>query len=347
MKILFVGVLNSRASMDWHRCDALRRLGHEVAELDQSPLTGPGHVRRFLRYIDGHPFKAESVARLNAQLLTAVLTERPRIVWIEKGLTVKAETLLRIKTENPDLGFVSYQDDNPFGERRYERPFWSNFVDCIPNYDLHFVKRLTDVAEFKSRGARRVEIFMNGFSESFFGDVPATQPTGHRYPISFLGTRIDDRGALITKLMLRYRLDIHVYGQRWNRCLGYYVCRGRFHGAFAAERYAEIVRASKINLGFVSFSNRDEYTGRSLDIPAAGGFLLTWRTPVHQALYREGVEAEFFSDVSELVKKCRYYLKHEDERQSIAAAGFARSRRDDYSLTQSMRKAIRLTQDIT
>ena len=101
------------------------------------------------------------------------------------------------------------------------------------------------------------------------------------------------------------RLD--VYGSQWNRHVLYYRYRNRFHGQIHEDRYSSLIAGSKICLGYVSASNLDQYAGRSIEIPACGGFFLGERTETHQRLYEEGKEAEFFGSHEECVDKIHYY----------------------------------------
>jgi spore maturation protein CgeB len=86
--------------------------------------------------------------------------------------------------------------------------------------------------------------------------------------------------------------------------------------------------------------NRDEFNGRTFEIPACKGFLLTERTSKHLEFYREGVEAEFFSSVEECAEKIRYYLENPEQRLAIAERGYRRAIDSDYSYARRMSDAL-------
>lgn len=344
MRILFAGYLQSTFNTSWQRFDTLRHLGCDVIPLDQSPLSDL-RQRRWRRRFDGRAFCTENVQQLNGQLRAAIKKESPKVVWIEKGLLVQPETLAQIRSEHPDVRLVSYQDDNPFGARGYENPFWRHFTAGIDAYHLHFVKRPADVAEFRRRGAARVEIFTTGFY-AVYGRQSATAPAEFRHQVSFVGTALDNRSQLFSRL-LRAGVNVDVYGGRWNRHWSYYWYRRRFHGILPESDRSEVIWRSRINLAFVSHSNGDEYNGRSFDIPGSAGFLLAERTPAHQSFYAEGSEAEFFGSMEELIDKVRFYLGHEDARAAVARRGHERAMKEDYSLQRRLRDAIAVVKTLS
>ena len=341
MKIFFCAhSLNSIIHKDTQRYETLRALGHEVTPFPFHGYTRYSVPRRALFRAGIGRFPRSIERAFNGELRDAIRRVRPDVVWIEKALLLLPDTIDALREDLPDAVWASYQDDNPFGTRRYEIATWRNFIDCIPKFDIHFVKRPSDVINFTAHHARKVQLSQTGFYRPFYHPYPASEiPDRHKHDVVFIGTAIDSRVAAVSTLLDRYRLPVAVYGGLWNRHLVFYRHRRRFHG-FAGLAYAQIISGSKISLGYVSSSNFDEYNGRSVEIPACGGFLLAERTPKHLELYVEGIEAEFFSSAEECASKAAYYLNNESARARVALAGYNRCQRSDYSLARTMREAL-------
>jgi hypothetical protein len=87
------------------------------------------------------------------------------------------------------------------------------------------------------------------------------------------------------------------------------------------EEYATAIQAAKVCLGLLSKGNRDLHTRRSVEVPALGGLLCAERTSEHLDLFREDVEAVFWSDATECAEKCAALLSDPAYASSIAAAG--------------------------
>jgi spore maturation protein CgeB len=106
------------------------------------------------------------------------------------------------------------------------------------------------------------------------------------------------------------------------------------------ESYPVALACAKIGLGLLGKHIPETSTTRTFEIPAMGTFLLAERTDVHQQLFDEGKEAEFFSSDEEMVEKTRFYLRHDEARRQIAAAGRIRCERSGYSSLDLLRKIL-------
>jgi spore maturation protein CgeB len=72
----------------------------------------------------------------------------------------------------------------------------------------------------------------------------------------------------------------------------------------------------------------EQIKGRNFEVPGCGGFLLTGEADNLGDYYARGTEVATFSNIDEMVSQIRHYLSHEDERQTVAAGGYARTMRE-------------------
>jgi hypothetical protein len=275
----------------------------------------------------------------SAEVLQAAFDQRPDVAWLEWPRLIGPDAIRALKQRLPDCRVVSFQNDNPFADRKYAFSGWSRFIEALPYYDLHLVKRDSDIEDYSARGARRVERFTDGYCEELFYPDAAARNAG-RFPLVFIGTSLDYRIGALDRLTGPLGLEIHIFGARWKRTRLVWNRRRLLHPPATGAAYRRIVCGSKIALGFVSHSNRDDWTMRTFEVPACAAFFLAERTPAHQQLYDEGKEAEFFASPEECRDKIRYYLQNDAERERIAAAGHQRCLRSGYGLRARMEQTV-------
>src|ERR1700728_2854123 len=96
-----------------YRLWALERLGHRVVPLNAYESRSKNALAR---KIEMRLSAGPSVDRLNRELLRLAETERPDVLWADKLLFMRPETLDRLRAMG--IATVSYMIDNPFGPRR-------------------------------------------------------------------------------------------------------------------------------------------------------------------------------------------------------------------------------------
>jgi len=338
MKIHFLGALSDLWMSGWQRFQTLRQLGQEVLPMCQSTHLAQAMPSRWQRLLGAHSFNEAALLNFNREWLRTLVTQQPNVAWLEWPKLLLRETIEEGRSHVPHCRFIAFYDDNPFGTRAEERWQWELFFEAIPEFDLCLVKRPSDIDELRHCGAKRAELFMHGCFTPLF--QPLSHQTQFAHEVSFVGTALDHRVPFVERLIARERIPLRVFGHRWERTCLYHLRRAHFRPAVLGEDYAEVLRSSRLNLGFVSSSNHDEYTMRTFEIPACRSFLLAERTPTHQALFEEGREAEFFSSVEECADKARHYLRNESGRARIAEAGYRRCIEADYSLKRRLHDAL-------
>jgi len=338
-KVLFCGYLDSIFSKSRQRFETLRDLGVDLSGFNIAEYRTFSLFQRMLALVRPR-FPERAISSFNRDFLDRVAETQPHVVWVEKALILMPEVLAEAKALLPDTIFVSLQTDTPFSQRYREWPWWSNFISCIPYYDIHFVYRDSDLESYRRHGARRVSRQYFHFYPPLHHPWSKTEVPPHCcHDVVFVGTALDHRVNAMCYLMSTAAIRVDVYGNRWNRHLVYHRHRQWFHGPATAE-YPAIISGSKVCLGYVSSSNLDQSTSRSVEIPACGGFLLAERTAEHLDMYIEGKEAEFFGCSEECADKIHYYLGNEHHRLRVARAGHQRCLRSDRSAKIQMQKVL-------
>ena len=277
------------------------RVSHRVAKLMDRPLWLKDH------------------RRLAWTLLHECDALQPDVIWIEWPREITCDSIVQIRRTCPTAMLVSFQDDNPWGHRKADRWQWRSYLEVAPLFDLHLVKRESDIENLTALGAKQCRMWEHGVFPPLFH--PPQDEGDRTYPISFVGTCMDQRAAFIGNL-LDAGLPIHVFGSHWKkRSTLAERYPENFHPPVRGEAYADVLRRSKIGLGIVSESNCDEWTMRTYEVPACGAMLLAQRTPTHERWFGEGVEAEFFTNEQDCIRHAKSLLGDPERREAIAKAG--------------------------
>ncbi len=317
-----------------YRLRALRRLGlGHLAAVDTNASARISGIAGKLQFrLQAGP----DVAHLNRAILQAAERERTNILLGDKVLSLQPATLRKLRQSG--IITIDYVNDNPFGPRR--DPGWRLFRKAIPEYNLHAVPRSSSVADFRERGARDVMEIRFAFEPTVHYAPQQEWDDRHRdRNVSFIGTPYDKRGDFLTALW-RAGVPVDISGSRphWQAALPADPFDSTFRqGELIGAAYREAIWRSRINLAFITHSNRDQVAHKSFEITACGGFLLAERTPEHQTCFREDEEAVFFSDFEECRVKIDRYLNDEPARTRIAAAGQRRAQSSGYDNDSMLR----------
>jgi len=332
LRILYVGMAGGVCGM---RAEALRSLGHDLVTV---PAEVPRGYWRFQLYRIGSRLgRPPDVLGANRAILRAASRRLFDLLWVDKGRSIRPATLARVRALNPQSVLVNYSPDDMMNPDNQT----TAYLNSIPQYDLHVTTKSYNVPELTERGARDVLFVDNAYDPATHRPMALSEVEQQRYgaEVGFIGGFEEERAREMVHLAEK-GVPVTVWGYQWDQLSdgpsSLRVVNRRVDG----DEYAKAICGSKINLGFLRKINRDLQTTRSIEIPACGAFLLAERTEEHLGLFKEGEEAEFFSSREELLRKCRYYLEHDEERKRIANAGRARCVRDDYSNAGRLRRVL-------
>lgn len=94
------------------------------------------------------------------------------------------------------------------------------------------------------------------------------------------------------------------------------------------EEMPQVFRASRINLCPVLKANKSGVPLRALDIMGCGGFLLSSYQPELYEYFIDGQECVMYTSLEDAIQKADFYLRNDDLRRSLSAAGKEKIRRD-------------------
>jgi len=302
MKVVFVASLKSVSASGHQRLWAMRMCGLDVYLLNKDTYgTTLGRFAGRFAKLFKKPSWASDTKKLQHDVLQVCIQNQPDIVWLEWPKEFQPNILKKIKEQCPKAILVSMQDDNPWGDRINDKWMWKDYFKTVPVFDVHIVKRDSDCTHLKALGAKKTITWEHGMYSPLFYPKETTEEK--KYPVSFVGTCMDQRITLLTYL-LEKGIPIHIFGNGWD-------ARSdlpkrfplHFHSAVEGDAYAEVIRHSQICLGLVSHSNQDEWTMRSYEVPACAALLLAERTPTHERLFTQDINAVFFSTKEECASK--------------------------------------------
>jgi len=335
MKIVFVANLKNSSASGRQRLWAMQQCKQEVFVLDKSlyvPKLGrfSGPAAKILK----QPALMHNRNALGKELIELCEKVKPDVVWIEWATDLQAAVLDQLHRLHPRPLLISFQDDNPWGNRTGDKWMWKDYFKIVSLFDLHLVKRNSDIDNLATLGAKHFSIWRHGVYSPLFH--PLAKPVIKKYPVSFVGTCIDNRAELIECLLLN-KIPVHVFGNRWNdRSNLPQRFPANFHPAAEGEAYARVIQQSQVCLGLVSHSNKDEWTMRTFEVPGCAGCLLIERTAVHAELFDDGKEAVFFSDPDECVEKLKTLLANPQTCGRMGNAAYQKCKQNGWMLEDQM-----------
>ncbi len=338
MNILSVGWFQKVSNTSLHRHWALEKNASSIDKIDL------GVAGASLKYkMAYHLFQKGISIRLpdeigaNVKIKECVLKKKYDILWIDKGVTINRETLFFVKQNSPKTKIVSYSPDNMV--LRHNQSL--NYLQSVPLYDYVFTNKSYILKDMKKLGVKNIQFIHNMFEDSFHYPRELTLDEKEKLgsDVGFIGAWEEERCNSILHLA-KNGIKVKVLGDgKWK---GYRQASSNLtiqSGVFSDD-YSKALSAFKISLCFLRKMNFDQQTTRTMEIPACGGFMMAERTREHLDLFQEGKEAAYFSDNEELLKLCRYYLVHEEERKNIAKSGLQRCQSSGYSNEQTIKKML-------
>ncbi len=294
-----------------YRLGKYPELGNRVhQDLDKSHYEPLKQIfTKVIRYDFLKRYVEVGVRRVNQEIIDIVKAERPKyVLWPSMSYEIQEGTFQEIRKEGAIMIGWFYDDECRF--ESYSK-WWVPYLDYCLTCDRQSVKK------YEELGARAFFSLVVSNPDYFRRlDLPKI------YDVSFVGTNIANRQELIDTLKNKGVL-VKTFGRGWSS------------GYVSFDEMVKIYNQSKINLSFMQSYRKGNYPQmkcKIFDICMCGGFLLCEYIPGIEEHYEIDNEIVCFNGLKDAEYKIKYYLKHKDEREAIAEAGWKRATSEYTSL---------------
>ena len=354
MKILYLGEISAGQTC-LMRMRSLERLGHDV--LGINTVQPWRQASWFKRQTQRRLGRGSVVEQINKTVLDAAQQFKPDVVWADKQEFLRAETIDGLKKRGART--IHFTPD-PYFYLHWKR---TKLMDqAMKSFDVLVYCKAYEEANYKA--LQKPMVYMPlGYCDEVHRPLTSGDPKW-MCQFGFLGGWEPRRERLLTEL-IQQASGLKVWGGYWDHLrdgrwtlrrriiLGWLAGGDRFHisknpeladclqgGEVYGDDYARALTGAKVGLGFLRKVCPDQHTTRTFEIPACGSMLLADRTDEHQAFFREGEEADFFSSDEELISKAVFYQKNEVARSRIAKSGYQRCIDGQYAYIHRMKNAL-------
>lgn len=301
---------------------ALNSLGHDAVSVECEKFEDGFSL---LREITRNPGNAKVLSDLFMNLMGETILARaadfrPDLVLALAQAPLTGDKIVRLQQQGIPVAFWFVEDIRTL-------TYWK---EIAPAYDYFFsIQKGEALAEFKAHGARNCYYLPQGCLPEIHRPLAPKRQERYGSDLSFMGAAYHNRVQSFLRLL---DFDFKIWGTGWNleSPVGSRVQNG--NRRVDADTAVKIYNASRINLNLHSSSwhegvnpNGDLVNPRTFEIAACSAFQLVDAREEMDELFRVGEEIVTFSSIDELKEKCAYYLKHDAERNKIAARACVRA----------------------
>ncbi len=245
--------------------------------------------------------KSVGAKRMSRMLREVVYNYQPKFLFYFHYRDIVDYSVWQEMSNELSVNTIIYLADD-FWRHESTRPVWSLFNVMVTLDKDAYDKRIEE-------GFSNVFLSQWGVNPFIYHDLGLKR----KYDVSFVGQAYGNRFRTINMLR-KAGIKVHTFGRGWPD-------KKRIYQSDLIKIYNQ----SKIVFN-ISYSSHGNLTvnGRDFEAPACGSLLLTHDIPNIYNYFMPGKEIVTYDDLDDAIKKIKYYLSHNKEREAIAKAGYER-----------------------
>lgn len=264
---------------------------------------------------------------MNKKFLDVIKKEKPDFIflWLIYD-EFYIDTLIKIKEVSPNSKIINFcgDDDTVFENYTvYLFPFIDYFYSTQTPYFKDYKNPVffaagADTNEFKPLNLQKI------------------------YDVSFIGSIKGKRKSQL-KYLINNNINVALFGNSYDDDS---ILKKAYLGKPPEDRFSlKLMNQTRVNLCLsTNHENKPHLIERFFQISACKAFCLVDEYDGYFGLLNRGKEIATFNSNEDLLKKVRYYLKHEKERQKIADAAYKKTLKyfsNEYLLEKAFSEIIR------
>lgn len=333
MKILIYDVDCKSSGVTYPLKDSFEAVGHQATMFDWRQYLYAYNDSGIISRIKDKILFNLLAKRINLGFINEIKNNKYDLLLVVRGDHVFPESIEEAKKHIPFV--VNWSSDdvfNPLNSTKY-------MLDCFDKYDCIFSPREHLREEYLSKGAKSFEV-LNWY---YRAGLIMSSPKGNQVKsddISFIGAWSERRENILNSISTH---NMKIRGWGWNKkAQKQFLAKTDCQAGVGMKDMMDIFATSKINVNILTIENRDTTNLRNYEIPAACGFQVSERSDAILQLFDEDKEIVCYGSNEELMEKCDYYLRNENERQKIAINGYYRIVNSSYSLIDRVKQILKI-----
>ena len=269
-----------------------------------------------LRKAEFHFRTGPDVHAVNRELIKKCKKEKVDLIFLYTAVLIFESTVKRMKMMGCYVAV--YCNDDPFSNR-FRKFYWKNVRNSVMHADIVYSYRPVNVKRYYHWGAKKVRLLMPYYIESRNYYIEDSRIQMDVPDVVFIGHRENDNRDEYIRALLDAGIKVGL-SNHWSD----FESSSPFISILPSDmdKYNLILNKSKIALVFLSSINSDTYTRRCYEIPIVKTLMIAPYNKDLSAMFQDGTEAVLYKDKDDFVKKVKYYLENDAEREKIAIAGY-------------------------
>lgn len=273
------------------------------------------------------------IKAVNSYILKNLPSKDFEVIWIDKGVYLKQETLKLLKERSELL--LHYTPDAAFFQNKS-----SLFEGGLGKYDFVITTKSFELEEYFRRvEPLKVILTSQGYNPGVHKPYNAFEEKERE--VVFVGLCEPSREEVVEAL-LSAGISVTVVGYGWKPFVSKNIGKRKFlylGEKISGTEYGRLLSSAKFGLGLLSKRFPERHTTRTFEIPACRSLLLTEKNEEISNFFEED-EVVYFQGLEDLIQQIKHLLVNKGELEKRTIAGYKKVQEGAFDYSSLLGKVL-------